>query len=141
MAGMRRVLRTALVVGVILRAGGVVFTHHSFNSYYFENEIQTFSGQVSELEYVSPHAWVHFSSVGKDGVERKYAAEWASPARLGRAKIDKDTLKPGDLVVITASPSRDPGSNKLHLKTIQRPSDGWRWTGRNDNYPVVNQAR
>jgi hypothetical protein len=129
---MRRVLVLSLVM---LAAGAVVRAHHSFNSYYFENQILSFSGQISELEYVSPHAWVHFSAVGKDGVERTYSAEWASPARLGRAKIDRDTLKPGDVVVITASPSRDPGSNKLHLKTIHRPSDGWRWTGRNDNTP------
>jgi len=132
MTGMRRVLVLALFV---LATGAVAGAHHSFNSYYFENEIVSFSGQIVEFEYVSPHAWVHFSAAGKDGVERKYAAEWASPARLGRAKIDKDTLKPGDVVVITASPSRDPGSTKLHLKTIQRPSDGWRWTGRTDTTP------
>jgi hypothetical protein len=129
---MRRLLVLALVT---CTAGVAVRAHHSFNSYYFENQILSFSGQISEFQYVSPHAWVLFTSVGKDGVERSYAAEWASPARLGRAKIERDTLKPGDVIVMTASPSREPGSNKLHLKSIQRPADGWRWMGRTDNYP------
>ena len=127
---MRRLLVLALVS---LTAGATLRAHHSFNSYYFENQILSFSGQISEFQYVSPHAWVLFTSVGKDGVERSYAAEWASPARLGRANIERDTLKPGDVIVMTASPSREPGSNKLHLKSIQRPADGWRWTGRTDN--------
>ena len=128
---MRRLLALALVT---LTAAATLRAHHSFNSYYFENQLLSFSGQVSEFQYVSPHAWVHFTSVGRDGVERSYAAEWASPARLGRAKIERDTLKPGDVIVMTASPSREPGSNKLHLKSIQRPADGWGWTGRTDNY-------
>ena len=132
MLEMRKVFVLALVM---LAASTVGRAHHSFNSYYFENQILSFSGQISEFQYVSPHAWVHFTSVGKDGVERTYAAEWASPARLGRAKIERDTLKPGDVITMTASPSRDPGSNKLHLKSIQRPADGWRWTGRDDNTP------
>lgn len=133
MQGMRRLFALALVVVILAASGAVVGAHHSFNSYYFEDQIQSFSGQITEFRYMSPHAWVHFSVVGKDGTERVYEAEWASPARLGRAKIQRDTLKPGDVIVMTASPSRDAGSNKLHLKTIQRPADGWRWTGRNDN--------
>jgi hypothetical protein len=42
-----------------------------------------------------------------------------------------DTLKAGDYVVITGSPGRNPADRKVHLKRIERPSDGWRsGTGR-----------
>jgi len=41
--------------------------------------------------------------------------------------VTKETLKPGDRVIITGSPARDPAAYRVHLKKIQRPADGWEW--------------
>ena len=106
--------------------------HHSFGAHYFEDQIVSIDGEVTEFRYVSPHAWLYVSGRGADGVQRLYAAEWGSPARLTRQRISKDALKPGDLVIVTGSPSREPSTYKLHLKTVERPADGWRWTGQGD---------
>lgn len=46
--------------------------------------------------------------------------------------IREDTLKPGDHVVITGNPARDPAEYKLHLKRIERPADGSQWAGRGE---------
>jgi thiamine monophosphate kinase len=54
-----------------------------------------------------------------------YTAEWGNARRLGESGITKDTLKPGDLVVVTGSPGRNAAERKLHLKGISRPTDGW----------------
>jgi hypothetical protein len=40
--------------------------------------------------------------------------------------------EPGDALIVTGSPSREPSTYKLHLKTVERPADGWRWTGQTD---------
>ena len=61
---------------------------------------------------------------------RTYAAEWANPSRLNRDNITKDTLKPGDVVLVTGSPGREEAEYKLHLKAIERPKDGWSWRQR-----------
>ena len=42
----------------------------------------------------------------------------------------KDTLKPGDRVIVTGSPGRNAAERKIHLKRIERPADGWSWGGR-----------
>jgi thiamine monophosphate kinase len=60
---------------------------------------------------------------------RRFAAEWANPARLTRDNVTKDTLKPGDRVIVTGSPGRTASEYKLHLKRIVRPADGWSWIG------------
>jgi len=43
--------------------------------------------------------------------------------------VTKDTLRPGDKVIVTGSPPRDPSEYRLHLKRIERPADGWKWSG------------
>jgi hypothetical protein len=41
--------------------------------------------------------------------------------------MTKETLRVADFVQIWGSPSRDPNDNRIHLKRILRPSDGWEW--------------
>ncbi len=104
--------------------------HHSFAAYYFEDQSVSIEGEVQELQYRSPHAILLFMARTPGGQTRTYEAEWSNPRRLGRQGINKDTLKPGDLVVVTGSPGRRGSENKVHLKGIHRPADGWSWQGR-----------
>jgi len=58
---------------------------------------------------------------------QRYSAEWSNPNRLSRDGITKETLKPGDVVIVTGAPGRNAGENRIHLKRIERPADGWKW--------------
>ena len=124
---MQRTLLT--VVAGMLVAGFPLSAHHSFSAYYFEEQSVTISGEVEEFQYRSPHAILMVNAKDADGQMRTYAAEFASPNRLAREGVTKDTLKPGDMVVVTGSPGRVPSEFKIHLKRIQRASDGWSWGG------------
>jgi len=121
----------ALALGIMV-VGARADAHHSFSAQYFEDQIVSIEGEITEFRYVSPHVWVYLSARGADGVQRSYAAEWASPSRLTRQRISKNALTPGDRVIVTGSPSREPSTYRLHLKTIERPADGWRWAGQRD---------
>jgi hypothetical protein len=85
---------------------------------------------VAAFEYVNPHAWLHVAALDKAGQLRRVGAEWGNPNGLRQQGIRVDTLRPGDWVIITGSPSRDPTAYKMHLKGIERPADGWTWVGR-----------
>jgi hypothetical protein len=121
--------RVLTLVFAFVAAGlGVTLSgHHSFAAYYFEDQMIDIEGAVSEMEFKSPHAWLHVATRDSAGKETIYSAEWANPTRLERDGITKDTLKPNDVVRVWGSPSRTPSDNKLHLKRIQRASDGWQW--------------
>jgi hypothetical protein len=43
--------------------------------------------------------------------------------------IARDTLKPGDYVIVTGSPARNPTDPRIRMKSILRPKDGWKWNG------------
>jgi hypothetical protein len=121
--------RTLFVLMAGAMAAGIPLSaHHSFAAHYFEDQSVTITGELVELDYRSPHAWVHVMAPDTAGQMRRYSAEWANPNRLGQQGITRDTLKPGDRVVVVGSPGRD-ADYRLHLKGIERPADGWSWRG------------
>lgn len=125
---MARVAGLAVLCGLVLSVP--LEGHHSFAAYYFEDRSMTIEGDVVEFDYRNPHAWVHVLTVDTSGRPQKYAAEWGNPRRLSERGVTKDTVRPGDRVVVTGSPSREASDFKLHLKHIERPADGWKWVGR-----------
>lgn len=124
---MSKAARWALVLCGVAILGTPVLGHHSFAASYLEQDIIEFEGDIVEFQFKNPHAWVFVSGQDPFGRMKTYAAEWASTSRLDRAGISQNTLKPGDNVRIWAAPSRDPNDNRVHLKRIERRSDGWKW--------------
>jgi hypothetical protein len=120
------VRRTLLTLAIAVTLAGITASaHHSFAAYYFENQSTTIEGEVQEFQLRSPHALLLFRARTPEGTVETYTAEWGNARRLGESGITKDTLKPGDLVVVTGSPGRNAAERKLHLKGISRPADGW----------------
>ena len=119
--------RLMLVVAFAAALAVPAFAHHSFARYYFEKDTVSVAGEIVEFEYRSPHAWVHLMVRDENGQLQPYSAEWFNTTRLKRLQITKDTLKPGDHVIITGAPGRNAAERKLHVKGIERPADGWKW--------------
>ena len=88
-----------VAIGVLL-VGTTAFAHHSFAAYYDEGQRVSIEGEVVAFELRSPHAWVYVMAPDKDGVMRKFGAEWANPRRLSQAGIDAQTIRTGDRVIV-----------------------------------------
>src|SRR6185436_2437249 len=108
---------------LIVAANASMSAHHSFASFYNEDQSVSIEGTIVELAYRNPHAWVHVDARDTDGRVQRIGAEWANPGRLAQQGILHDTLKPGDHVIVTGSPSRNPSELKMHLKGIVRVAD------------------
>ena len=100
--------------------------HHSFAATYLEDQSVTIEGQLVQFLLRNPHSFVHVMVKGPDGTEQRYVVEWGSPAQLA-GKVSRDTLRPGDQVIITGNPGRNAGDHRIRLLTFKRPSDGWSW--------------
>jgi hypothetical protein len=110
--------------------GITVHGHHYFGTDYFEDQTVTIEGTVVEFDYRNPHAWLYLAVSNEAGQTRRVGAEWGNPNRLGTQGVTKDTIKPADRVIVTGSPGRNPAANRIHLKKIERPADGWQWVAR-----------
>jgi hypothetical protein len=116
-----------LALVLMLASAPFVSGHHSFAAHYFEEQSVTVQGTLVEFDYSAPHAWVHLTAADERSGSQRYSAEWSNPNRLSRDGITKETLKPGDVVIVTGAPGRNAGENRIHLKRIERPADGWKW--------------
>jgi Family of unknown function (DUF6152) len=117
----------AIVLGGAVLVARPVMAHHSFATYYVEQDTIEVEGDVVEFEYKNPHSWIHVMSRDAFGKQKIYDIEWASTSQLENDGITKRTIRAGDFVRIWASPNRDPNDNRIRLKRIERRSDGWKW--------------
>lgn len=111
--------------------------HHSFAGTYLEDaEPVQIEGKMVEFAVRNPHSFVFVEDAklkGKDGKPVRWSIEWGAAGQLQQQGVRAGTLKVGDQVTVTGSPGRDPEAHRLRMRTITRPSDGWRW-------PVGNQS-
>jgi hypothetical protein len=122
---MKRYL-VAPLAAVALAVGAQAFAHHSFAATYIENQSITIEGDLVQFVLRNPHSFVDVNVTQPDGSMARYVVEWGSPSQL-QGKINRDTLKPGDHVVITGNPGRNADDHRVRLLTFKRPRDGWSW--------------
>ena len=128
---MRRIVLMLLFVAP-LAFGVRAYAHHSFAATYFEDKTETIEGNLVQFLFRNPHSFVHVEGKDSKGETVRWAIEWGAGGQLARQGVARDTLKPGDKVVITGNPGRNPADHRLRMRTILRPSDGWRWGGEFD---------
>ena len=77
----------ALAAAGALSAALPVSAHHSWTASYLEDQTVSVEGEVVEVAYQNPHAWVHVSARDNSGRIQAIGAEWASPSRLSQQGI------------------------------------------------------
>ena len=122
---MRRYLLGALTIGILVGSTHAR-AHHSFAATYLEDQSVTVEGEIVQFLLRNPHSFVHVMVKQSDGTQVRYVVEWGSPTQLS-GKVSRDTLKPGDHVVITGNPGRNTDDHRVRLLTFKRPKDGWSW--------------
>ena len=127
---MKRHLVVFLLVAAALIAGTRAFAHHSFAATYLEDQMVTIEGELVQFLFRNPHSFVHVMVTEKDGTKTRYAVEWGAAGQLGSQGVTRETLKPGDVVVVSGSPGRNPADHRVRMVSLRRPKDGFTWGGR-----------
>lgn len=118
-----------LAIAIALVTGGRAYAHHSFAATYFVDQEITVEGTLTQFMFRNPHSFVKMDVKDDKGQIQTWAVEWGGGAQLTQAHVTRDTLKPGDHVIVTGNPGRDPAEHRIRLHKIVRPSDGWTWEG------------
>jgi Family of unknown function (DUF6152) len=80
--------------------------HHSFAAFDTTKQF-TLSGVVKEFQWTNPHCWLYLSVTNANGQSEDWQLEALSPNVLGRLGWKKNSVKPGDKVVVLVNPTRD----------------------------------
>ncbi len=120
---------SALGLAAAVLASGYGYAHHSFAATYFVDREITVEGNLSQFLFRNPHSFVKVEAPDDKGQMQTWAVEWGGGAQLNQQNVTRDTLKPGDHVIVTGNPGRDPAEHRIRLHKITRTSDGWKWEG------------
>jgi hypothetical protein len=123
---MTRFVAALTVAGAIV-GGTCARAHHSFAALYVENQTATIDGVVVQFLFRNPHSFIQVSVRDQSGAEVRYEVEWRGANQLMRQGVTQMTLKAGDRLIISGSPSRNPQDRWLRMATLQRPRDGFTW--------------
>ena len=117
---------TLTVVATVLLSAPAVRGHHSYAGFYDTKErTVAIEGTLEEFQYANPHVIMTIRTADS----ALYTVTWQSSMWVNRqANVSKDTFKPGDHLVVIASPSRDPRSREVtQVREVRRPRDQWIW--------------
>jgi hypothetical protein len=116
-----------LLATIALLAGARAYAHHSFAATYLEKETISVEGDLVQFEFRNPHSFVQLEAKDADGTIVRWTIEWAAPNQLAGRGITRETLRPGDRVVITGNPGRNPADHRIRMLTLLRPKDNFGW--------------
>jgi hypothetical protein len=84
--------------------------HHGFGRFDPTREIEV-EGTLTGLDFVNPHSYVHFDTIGADGETLAMRCEMRAATVLRRSGWSPDLFVEGAHIVVTGRPHRDdPGS-------------------------------
>ena len=107
---MKRLTNVATGIGVVLVAlraiGTPAYAHHAFQAEFDGNAPLMLQGKVTRVEWINPHTWVHME-VLTDGQPQEWMIEAGTPNTLLRAGLTRDTLKPGEEIIVRGYRAKD----------------------------------
>ncbi len=119
----RKLTASAMVAAVVVVLGLTVTpvsAHHAFAAEYDANRPVKFSGTVTKMEWINPHAWIHVDVKKPDGTVEPWMIEFGTPNTLLRRGFTRDSLKPGTVIIVDGYGSKD-GSMHANGRDVTLP--------------------
>ena len=129
---MKRILVAFMIASVVAISSGYVFAHHSFAATYVEDKTSKIEGKLVQFVFRNPHSFVQLDAKEEDGNVTRWTVEWSGAGQLRDHGITRDSLRPGDYLVISGNPGRIAEDHRMRMRSMQRTSDGLKWSGNVD---------
>jgi hypothetical protein len=118
---MKTKLAIAFAGATLILAGVPAWAHHAFAAEFDAKRPVHFEGEVTKVELINPHSWIHVDVKGPDGAMTNWMFEAGSPNVLLRRGFTKNTIPVGTKVIVDGYQSKD-GSNRANGRDITLPN-------------------
>ncbi len=85
------------------------YSHHSFPGLYDVDQQRLLEGVATKFLFRNPHTFILLNVKNEIGMSEQWYVEMAPLWVLVGRGINKDTIQPGDELMITCNPARDGG--------------------------------
>lgn len=126
--------KVAVTLAGLLLLALPLLAHHSFAAEYDANKPVTLKGTVTKFDWVNPHSRLFLDVKDDSGKVTAWEFETGNPTSMQRNGWKRDTLKPGDQVVVTGFRAKD-GANIAAATTVST-TDGKRLLAGSNNTPT-----
>ena len=100
--------------------------HHSFAAEYDSNKPVNVKGAVTKIEWNNPHVYFYIDVRDeKTGKVTNWAFEMGAPAVIQRSGWKRNTMKIGDMVIVTGSQAKS-GRPHGNARTVTMANTGQR---------------
>jgi len=112
---MKNLLSSLLCVALgVLVVSSSLPAHHGKGAFEMD-KLTVVKGTVMKFEFINPHTLIYVDAIGDKGAAEHWIAESSSNNHLGRGGYDKNSLKPGEQVVVTGHRAKN-SANSLELQ-------------------------
>ena len=116
-----------LLAAVMLALSVAAYGHHSFAATYHQDQTVTIEGRLVQFSFRNPHSIVNVESTDPKTGKIRWTIEWAGSTQLNTNGVTNDSLKYGDVVIITGNPGRNPDEHRIRLVTVKRSDGTFSW--------------
>ena len=109
------------VAGLLVLGTTRLLAHHAFASEFDAKKPIRFTGTVTKMEWINPHAWIHVSVKKPDGSVEEWMIEAGTPNTLVRRGLTKNSLLPGTEVVVDGYQAKD-GALRANGRDLTLPN-------------------
>ena len=107
-----------VVLSGFLMAGVGLQAHHAVAGVYDLTKEVVLEGRLKKLNFTNPHASIELTVPNKDGTFTEWKLTTASVTNLTREGINKDSIKPGEILKVTVLPARN-GNPAGFIRNLQ----------------------
>jgi Family of unknown function (DUF6152) len=111
----------ACVSAMLLGASATASAHHAFAAEFDSKKPVKFTGTVTKMLWVNPHAWIYMDVKQPDGTVEEWMIEAGTPNTLLRRGFTKESLQPGTEIVVDGFQAKD-GARRANGRDVTLPN-------------------
>jgi len=111
----------ACVSAMLLGASATASAHHAFAAEFDSKKPVKFTGTVTKMLWVNPHAWIYLDVKQPDGTVEEWMIEAGTPNTLLRRGFTKESLQPGTEIIVDGFQAKD-GARRANGRDVTLPN-------------------